>query len=413
MKKVIAVFLIISFAFLSVFPVNAIEIIGELETGISGMDRLTVSAALNDYFDSRESFLLGEGDTLNVLLQGIEDDETVHRQMYDSQSLIYLGSAITIGDITFNDIQADAEVTETVSYVDDGVSKTATVEHDLFLALNDDNAPVVVYDGYYEMFSDFRSSAYVDEESVDVMSPRVGSGNCLVHVAETQVGYAEAADGYTKYGDWYDQEYNTTGFAKAHWCVMFVSWCAAQALIPETIIYKIANETTLKDFYINQGRYYSRSQATGTLSPQAGDIVFFANDHVKESHVGIVRYADSSNIYVVHGNAANDDVSLDTFSRTNPYVLGYAKPAYDATGHSSNSGYVHDGDEHWLNCCVCGCEYNKETHILPEFFEDNEVQHWKACETCDREVIREAHTFIEVLSGRVYICSECGYEKYQ
>ena len=413
MKKVIAVFLIISFAFLSVFPVNAIEIIGELETGISGMDRLSVSAALNDYFDSREAFLLGNGDILNVLLQGIEDDETAHRQKYNSLGIVYLGSVITIGDISFSDIQADAKVTETVSYIDDSVSKTATIEHDLFLALNDDNTPFVVCDGYYDAISEFQSCAYVDEECIDAMFVRGGSGNCLVHIAETQVGYAEAADGYTKYGDWYDQEYNTTGFAKEHWCVMFVSWCAAHALIPESVIFKIANETTLKNFYINQGRYYSRSQATGTLSPQAGDIVFFANDHVKESHVGIVRYADSSNIYVVHGNAADDDVSLDTFSRSNPYVLGYAKPAYESPGHLSNTGYDHDEDEHWQNCGICGCEYNKVAHILPEFYEDDATYHWKVCETCDREVIRETHTFVEVFSGRVYICSECGYEKYE
>ena len=112
---------------------------------------------------------------------------------------------------------------------------------------------------------------------------------------------------------------------------------------------------------------------------------------------------------MVHGNTANDDVGLEGFSRTNPYVLGYAKPAYESSGHLSNAGYEHDDVEHWQNCIICECEYNNEAHILPEFYEDDDTYHWMACETCNREVIRENHTFIEVLTNRVYMCSECGY----
>ena len=220
----------------AVYSVNAAEIVGEVEMNVSGMDRLTVSTAINDYFHSRKAFLLGQTDTINVPLQGVIDDEEVHKQRYASQGIVFVDSEIYICDIVSGDTQADAKVTETVTYLDSGVSSTATVTHDLFLALNDDNVPVVIYDGYYEIFSGFRSCAYVDEDSVATMNAVEGSGNCLVYTAEGELGVSENSDTSTKYGEWYAEYSGVSSFVTANWCVMFVSWCAKEANISNDVM---------------------------------------------------------------------------------------------------------------------------------------------------------------------------------
>ena len=393
----------------AVYSVNAAEIVGEVEMNISGMDRLTVSTAINDYFHSRKAFLLGQEDTINVPLQGVIDDEEVHKQRYESQSIVFVNSEIYICDIVSSDTQADAKVTETVTYLDSGVSSTATVTHDLFLALNDDNVPVVIHDGYYEMFSGFKSCAYVDEDSVATMNTVGGSGNCLVYTAEGELGEGEDADKSTKYGEWYAEYSGDTSFIAANWCVMFVSWCAKEANISNDVIYYIGGEDIMLDFFALQNRYYSRSVAINSLAPQVGDIIFFSWDGIQADHVGIVSNVDANTISVIEGNTPENNVAESVYNRNNASILGYAKPAYASADHTTTSGYAHDGEQHWLNCDNCGCEYEMGLHSLPNYYVDNATHHWKVCSTCGQETVRESHTFEDVHAGWVFMCTECGY----
>lgn len=408
-RKVTAVILVLTLILLNAYSINAAGIIGEMETSVSGMNRLTVSAALNNYFNSRKAFLLGQTDTINVPLQGVIDDEEVHKQRYESQSIVFVNSEIYICDIVSSDTQADAKVTETVTYLDSGVSSTATVTHDLFLALNDYNVPVVIHDGYYEMFSGFRSCAYVDEDSVATMNTVGGSGNCLVYTAEGELGEGEDADKSTKYGEWYAEYSGYDYFITANWCVMFVSWCAKEANISNDVIDYIGGEDLMLDFFDLQGRYYSRSVAVNSLAPTTGDIVFFTWGGQEADHVGIVRYVDASYIYVVHGNSSQNDVGFTTYNRNNSQIFGYAKPAYASTGHTYGSDYQKDGTQHWLECENCGCEYEMGLHSLPDYYVDNATHHWKVCSTCGQETVRESHTFEDVHAGWVFMCTECGY----
>ena len=383
LNKYIAVILSLAIIISTPFLANAVGIIGGTITDISGMNRFSVSVALNAYFNSRESFLLNQANTIDVLLAGIED-EVAHRERYALKGIDYVGSAISIDNIISGDTYADAVVTETVTYVKDGVTNTTIVTHKLLLALNEDNAPAVVYDGYYEVISDFRSCSYVDESNVDSINTLVGSGSCIVHVAEGEVGYTEGTDGYTKYGEWYTSLFNppTFDYTYSTWCVMFVVWCAAQAQIPASIIAHKANQTEMLNFFNGLGRYHSRITAVNDWAPETGDLVFFSKDRVQASHIGIVRYVDANYIYVVHGNNSQGQVALMTVARTNDWIFGYAKPAY-SNAHAIQQGYSWDATFHWKECAACGYT-----------------------------VTKTRHTFVQSGIGGPFICSDCGYTRY-
>lgn len=440
MKKTIATILVFALFFVNIISANAAGIIGEMITDISGLNHLTVSAVLNIYFNSREAFLLNQANTIDALLAGIED-ETAHREIYASEGVVFVDSGISIDSIFAGDVYADADVTETVTYLKDGVTNTATVTHKLLLALNADNVPAVVYDGYYETFSDFRSCSYVDETDTASTNAFVGSGKCIVHVAEGELDYTEGTNGYTQYGEWYNSIYGTqtNDFTNAAWCVMFVSWCAAQAQISKSIIDHQANQTQMLNFFNNLGRYHSRTTAVNDWAPASGDLVFFADDRVNASHIGIVRFVDTNYIYVVHGNNSQGKVAFMTLSRANDWILGYAKPAYDLETHPLIR--ARDASQHWFQCEVCGYEEGRTAHTLASTYSKTSTQHWRYCTTCSYEVGRgshvpklpfskdetyhwndcvtcgydmnkQRHTLVQSAPGEAYVCTKCGHSTY-
>lgn len=61
--------------------------------------------------------------------------------------------------------------------------------------------------------------------------PNVDYAARLVKIAAEEIGYQEVYDNDTKYGEWYNLNYQP-------WCAMFVSWCANQAGISTDIIPK-------------------------------------------------------------------------------------------------------------------------------------------------------------------------------
>lgn len=455
-KRLIAVVMAFLLIFGNAFSVNAVGIIGEMVTDISGLNRLTISAALNNYFNSREAFLLNQANTINIPLAGMVEDEAAHREKYVLEDIVFVDSSISIGDIVAGDTLADAEVTETVTYMKDGVTYTATVTHKLFLVPNDDNVPVVCADLYFEEFSSFRSCSYVDESRSSAMNSDEGSGSCIVYVAEGELGEDEDEKGETIYGKWF-------GHPDWTWCAIFVSWCANEANIATSIIPKTADPYDLK----NDIAYYSRSDAVNANAPQTGDLVYFTWQGTNLDHVGIVRWADTSNVYVVHGNYSNS-VCFTTFSRTDARIMGYGKPAYVNAGHTNNltrdfnttqhwhscancgyvdeasigthspeSDYEFNDSHHWIDCIGCAykcttaahtltysrlpsihqascatCGYvdDWESHTTGSSYKSDETHHWKECSTCNQQVDREKHHFKEVLYGRVYMCIDCAYE---
>ena len=128
----------------------------------------------------------------------------------------------------------------------------------------------------------------------------------LLDVARGELGYAEGAQNYTKYGEWSGDPY-------AEWCAEFICWCveqAQQSLGEEllNVVYpNYSGQNTGRNWFIKRGRFVYRKgvcpdwgaqwlrDADHNLSknefiPRSGDLVFFNNTYsssLAATHVGI------------------------------------------------------------------------------------------------------------------------------
>lgn len=133
----------------------------------------------------------------------------------------------------------------------------------------------------------------------------------FVSIASSQVGYVETPTNYTKYGAWYGLDGN-------EWCAMFVSWCANQAGILNTVVPKYALCSSGATWYSNNGCYRARS--TGYV-PKSGDVIFFdygSGIH----HTGIVEYYSNGYVHTIEGNSS-DSVCRHSYSLSNTSIAGY------------------------------------------------------------------------------------------
>jgi len=172
----------------------------------------------------------------------------------------------------------------------------------------------------------------------------------LISVATTQIGYTEGnstsqqggtsggSGNYTKYGAWY-------GINPGAWCAMFVSWCANQAGIPSSIVYKHASCDLGMQWFQNKGQFQFSKAVTPstTYTPKRGDIIYFrtkTNQITDSTHVGIVYAADASTVYTIEGNTSNK-CARKSYSTSSAYIIGYGTPAY--TGGGSSGGGTSTG----------------------------------------------------------------------
>lgn len=142
----------------------------------------------------------------------------------------------------------------------------------------------------------------------------------IIEIAQSQINYHEGANNATKYGAWY-------GMDNQPWCAMFISWCAAQAGIPEKIIPKLAYVPYIVDFFKAQKRYRSKK----LYWPSPGDIVFFGD----ASHVGLVESVSGNTIVTIEGNTSRtgnssngDGVYRRYRNCADNWIMGYATPDY-------------------------------------------------------------------------------------
>ena len=169
----------------------------------------------------------------------------------------------------------------------------------------------------------------------------------IANVALSQEGYHEGnsnADlgggssgtgNYTEYGYWFGNQFN--------WCAVFVSWCARQAGIPESVIKKNSLASGLS---CNFGE---KKYNFGTRAPQVGDILYIDNDSDPEAdHVALVYKVDSQYIYSIEGNCSQMVYALkykvsdgsQTYKNTTK-ILFYGVPNY-STGNTNTA--VKKGD---------------------------------------------------------------------
>ncbi|WP_286673813.1 peptidoglycan-binding protein [Clostridium sp. ZBS20] len=132
----------------------------------------------------------------------------------------------------------------------------------------------------------------------------------FVDCARGQVGYEESGTNITKYGQWY-------GMNGQPWCAMFVSWCANQAGILNSVVPRYASCNEGANWYKNRGRYKTRG--TGYV-PKTGDVIFFNSNGI--NHTGIVESASSGTVYTIEGNSS-DAVKKRSYNLTNSYINGY------------------------------------------------------------------------------------------
>ena len=150
----------------------------------------------------------------------------------------------------------------------------------------------------------------------------------IVEVAKTQIGYTEGSNNYNKYG----ASFNHNNVA---WCAFFVSWCAKEAGISNSIIQRQGIASPFSG-YFNIPNTHGRSN----YFPKPGDLVFYGpNSNGDHYHVGIVETVNSSTGYIttIEGNTNSDGSSEGSvvYRHTRHYqysrICCYGTPNYEKT----------------------------------------------------------------------------------
>lgn len=150
--------------------------------------------------------------------------------------------------------------------------------------------------------------------------PNVDYAARLVKIATEELGYREGPNNDTKYGKWYNLNYEP-------WCAMFVSWCANQAGIGTDIIPKYCGCTAGRKWFMERGLYQARES---DYLPKAGDVVFFRDTTETadiSTHTGIVYACDGVKVYTIEGNTSDMCAKRSYYLKT-AYILGYGTPKY-------------------------------------------------------------------------------------
>ncbi len=117
------------------------------------------------------------------------------------------------------------------------------------------------------------------------------------------------------------------------WCAAFVSWCARNANIPESVIPSNAGVRHFYDYFVNQGNgeYHT---IDSNYNPQPGDLMIWYNHENKDdrSHIGIVEKFEDGKITTVEGNIetkrGDSTVGRVTYDRDNLGCNGFITPNY-------------------------------------------------------------------------------------
>ena len=176
----------------------------------------------------------------------------------------------------------------------------------------------------------------------------------LLTIASTQIGYMgstrnyienEAGERgfYTRYGDWYGENYGD-------WCAMFIAFCMHYAGIPRADMPIESSCGKWVRLLTERGMY----AAADTCMPKPGDLVFFDYKYQGlrdgwADHVGIVRSVDpeTGTIETIEG-AVRNAVRVLSYDSADPDILGFGllpeNPDYvepkGTDQHRSGSGII-------------------------------------------------------------------------
>ncbi|HQM07359.1 MAG TPA: Ig-like domain-containing protein [Bacilli bacterium] len=160
--------------------------------------------------------------------------------------------------------------------------------------------------------------------------PNVDYVSRLIAIATEELGYVEGPNNDTKYGAWYNLNYEA-------WCAMFVSWCCNEAGISTKIVPRYCGCTAGMAWFVNEGRFGAR----GEYTPKPGDIVFYRDKDktTGSTHTGIVIAVDNNRVYTIEGNTS-DMVAKRNYALTNSYIVGYGIPNYPPFDGQSGGGDI-------------------------------------------------------------------------
>lgn len=387
------------FLFAMVTPAGSVGIDLDETIHTGGMNELNVRQAARDYMDTRAAYLLGETETMEWLIHGISNDEADHKDLLMEKNLVLINLEYNITSVECYDTESYATIHEVVTYSINGDTATELVTHELTV-IHNDSITFVVSDRYMELFSGFESCAYVppmDEYSTHSTTNSGGSEYCIIDIALKEVGTPETGDNMTEYGDWY----GNNGYP---WCATFIAWCAYKANIPQSVIPRQGACSKMKEFYEGLNLYRDISE---NPTPEPGDIFFKLSSN--QYHVGIVQYVEGDFVWIIHGNAS-DMVKRSTMSKSDPALIGYAKPNYTNSGHSAAT-HVDEGNTHSGTCMNCGSDF-VETHEYQNQYL-NSTTHRAACIDCMHLGSTTSHFYFENYDDTNHWeeCLDCGHKK--
>ncbi|MER6513223.1 CHAP domain-containing protein [Nonomuraea sp. NPDC001636] len=141
-----------------------------------------------------------------------------------------------------------------------------------------------------------------------------------IDLLESQLGYAEKAGAYTKFGDWYGKTVEfDADYSAAPWCDMYLSWAA----------HKLGYQEWIGQFAwtVRHAEWFKAQGAWGK-TPKPGAFVFYdwsgtgKIDNI--DHVGIVTRVEGDTIFTIEGNI--DGGVAKRKERDTSKVVGYGYP---------------------------------------------------------------------------------------
>ncbi|GAA3667736.1 hypothetical protein GCM10022224_034930 [Nonomuraea antimicrobica] len=141
-----------------------------------------------------------------------------------------------------------------------------------------------------------------------------------IELLESQLGYSEKSDSYTKFGEWYGKNVEfDADYSSAPWCDMYLSWAA----------HKLGYEEWIGQFAwtVAHAKWFKKQDAWGK-TPEVGAFVFYdwsgSNDVDKIDHIGVVTKIENGRIFTIEGNI--DGGVAKRKERDTSKVVGYGYP---------------------------------------------------------------------------------------
>ncbi|MBB6344762.1 hypothetical protein FHU36_001271 [Nonomuraea muscovyensis] len=142
----------------------------------------------------------------------------------------------------------------------------------------------------------------------------------FIDLLESQLGYAEKAGDYTKFGAWYGKNVEfDADYSGAPWCDMLLAWAAN----------KLGYEEWMGEFAwtVSHAKWFRKNDAWGK-QPEVGAFVFFdwsgSGDLDRIDHVGVVTKVVGRKIHTIEGNI--DGGVAKRKVRDTDKVVGYGYP---------------------------------------------------------------------------------------